>query len=462
MARGRSFLVRLIAAALLALGGMGLQAPARPVAATDCVTYYCATMTVSFIGNGYARAVDNQGDIDCYDNGGSTSGTCSVQYYWIGESSPKLTVTLTVYANANSYVCNPQASCTQAGGTATATYDLARDASQTYQPEVQLAKALTITMQTSGDGDGRITSSPSGIDCSVAHGASSGTCTHTWYFTNSMSVSFTSTPTPGNYVCSVTPLGNLCESVGQGLSSSVGPTSSSDASTLYFEFDKGHPILTVGVTGQGTVVSSPSGISCPNTCSKYFPPNSNVTLNAAAKSGSVFQRWTGACSGYGSSCNLSLGSTDVSTTAVFGSPATPTPTTLPHPTGTPKPGSTPTPTSRPNATTTPQASGSPTFAAPTNAPPSAAASDAAASQAVQPEPSPFGSATPTDAAASGPATGSPAPGTPGGAPGGTSTVALDPFILVLFALLVLVALGIGLVVGRRGRRDSGPAVPPAT
>jgi hypothetical protein len=33
----------------------------------------------------------------------------------------------------------------------------------------------------------------------------------------------------------------------------------------------------------------------------------------------VFKSWTGACAGYGATCNLSLGTTDVSTTAVFAS-----------------------------------------------------------------------------------------------------------------------------------------------
>ena len=247
---------------------------------------------------------------------------------------------------------------------------------------------------------------------------------------------------------------SVCGAVGETKTVDM-PQSSSQNGGVPLTFHIGHPIVSVAVSGQGTVVSSPSGISCPSTCSKYFAPNSNVTLNAAAKSGYVFQRWTGACAGYGSTCNLSLGSTDVSTSAVFGSPATPTPTTLPHPTATPKPGSTPIPakTSGPVATPTAQRSGSPTFAAATGAPASAGASPAVASPGAQPEQSTLGTAAPSEAAVADPATGSPAPETPGATPGGSSTVALDPFVLLLFALLVLVALGIGLAIGRRGRRS---------
>jgi uncharacterized repeat protein (TIGR03803 family) len=50
-------------------------------------------------------------------------------------------------------------------------------------------------------------------------------------------------------------------------------------------------------TGTGTVMSRPSGISCPGTCSASFNSGIVVTLTAAAGSGSTFAGWSGACSG---------------------------------------------------------------------------------------------------------------------------------------------------------------------
>jgi serine protease len=61
-------------------------------------------------------------------------------------------------------------------------------------------------------------------------------------------------------------------------------------------------ILSVGKTGTGSggVTSAPAGIDCGSTCSAPFNYNSNVTLTAAASTGSVFTGWSGGdCSGLG-------------------------------------------------------------------------------------------------------------------------------------------------------------------
>ena len=52
--------------------------------------------------------------------------------------------------------------------------------------------------------------------------------------------------------------------------------------------------LSVGVNGSGTVTSTPSGISCPGTCSADFPVGASVLLTA---SGTAFQDWTNCTSG---------------------------------------------------------------------------------------------------------------------------------------------------------------------
>jgi hypothetical protein len=427
--------------------------------------YACATVSVILFGNGSAHAYDDQGELDCYWNGGSGNTTCTGNYYWIRQMYPngQLPVTITIAPTANSWVCigsDPNGpSCKGIGVPLQQPYSLSDLANISNGYSANLGKTYTATALGASDGSGTITSSPSGMNCHIAGTTATGTCQASWYFKDSITVTFTGTPATGSYVCVVT--ASVCGAVGETKTVDM-PQSSSQNGGVPLTFHIGHPIVSVAVSGQGSIVSAPAGISCPSACSEYFLPNSNVTLNAAAKSGYVFQRWTGACSGYGPSCNLSLGSTDVSTTAVFSPPATPTPTTLPHPTVTPKPGTTPTPTSRPNATTIPQGSGSPPGAAATGAPASAAASAAAASQAVQPESSTFNSQAPTEATVASPAAGSPAPATAAATPGGTSTVVLDPLVLLAFALLLIIALGIGLVVGRRGSRGSGPPAPPAT
>lgn len=57
--------------------------------------------------------------------------------------------------------------------------------------------------------------------------------------------------------------------------------------------------LSVGITGSGTVTSSPSGVSCPGVCSSTFTFGTTVTLSASPAAGYTFGGWSGACSGTG-------------------------------------------------------------------------------------------------------------------------------------------------------------------
>ena len=73
--------------------------------------------------------------------------------------------------------------------------------------------------------------------------------------------------------------------------------------------------LSVGVTGSGSVTSSPAGIKCPSTCTASFNTGTQVTLTASPANGSIFQGWGGACSGTGT-CSVTMNS-DQSVTATF-------------------------------------------------------------------------------------------------------------------------------------------------
>jgi PKD repeat protein len=62
--------------------------------------------------------------------------------------------------------------------------------------------------------------------------------------------------------------------------------------------------VTKAGTGSGTVTSSPSGIDCGSTCSAQFTFGATVDLTATPDAGSVFDSWSGACSG--SSCSVTM------------------------------------------------------------------------------------------------------------------------------------------------------------
>ena len=64
--------------------------------------------------------------------------------------------------------------------------------------------------------------------------------------------------------------------------------------------------LTVTKVGSGTVGSNPAGISCGTTCTASFLTGIDVTLTASAATDSVFQSWSGACSGSAPTCTVTM------------------------------------------------------------------------------------------------------------------------------------------------------------
>jgi hypothetical protein len=75
-------------------------------------------------------------------------------------------------------------------------------------------------------------------------------------------------------------------------------------------------VVVVHVSGNGSVTSSPPGISCPSACVSQFPSGTQVTLTEHPGSGASFAGWSGACSGSGGSCNLD-GTANSDVTATF-------------------------------------------------------------------------------------------------------------------------------------------------
>ena len=74
-------------------------------------------------------------------------------------------------------------------------------------------------------------------------------------------------------------------------------------------------LLSVSVSGNGTVTSAPAGIACGSACSASFATGTQVSLDAAPGPGTSFSGWTGACSG-NSGCVVAMGAA-VSVSATF-------------------------------------------------------------------------------------------------------------------------------------------------
>jgi uncharacterized repeat protein (TIGR02543 family) len=85
--------------------------------------------------------------------------------------------------------------------------------------------------------------------------------------------------------------------------------------------------VTPAGTGSGGITSSIPGIDCGTTCTASYEYGTAVTLTASADAGSVFQGWTGACEGSGTTCTLPMTEAS-SVTATFTPPDQPLAVTL--------------------------------------------------------------------------------------------------------------------------------------
>ena len=110
-------------------------------------------------------------------------------------------------------------------------------------------------------GSGTVGSSPSGIDCPS-------TCSAT--FSGAAQVTLTATPANG---WTFSGWGGACSGTGSCV------VTVNTAQSVSATFVQGFT-LSVSETGNGTVTSSPSGISCPSTCSATFASGAAVTLTA--------------------------------------------------------------------------------------------------------------------------------------------------------------------------------------
>lgn len=192
-------------------------------------------------------------------------------------------------------------------------------------------------------GNGRVTSEPPGIDCSVALGVASGVCSLTfeWPAPQSppppLTITLTARPAPDSLACRVG-AAMPCALVS---SSMTFPVSNGTEHEYRWQFRLFRQGLTVTKSGDGTgrVLSSPGGIDCGGACAAWFDHGAGVTLTAAPDAGAEFRGWTGACAGQPATCVVAMSSA-TATNAVFGlrtAGSAPAPAPAPAPPAPPAP-----------------------------------------------------------------------------------------------------------------------------
>ena len=168
--------------------------------------------------------------------------------------------------------------------------------SDAWEIDEDFAPQLTVNIE--GDGDGTVTSAPTGIDCEPD-------CTES--YDEGTGVVLIAEAEAGSTFAGWT--GACSGSMSTCTLVMNGPRS---ATATFSD----RPLLTVAKTGtgQGTVTSSPGGITCGTDCEQEYDPGTNVTLSASEADGSTFDGWSGDCTGM--TCFLTMG-TSHSVTATF-------------------------------------------------------------------------------------------------------------------------------------------------
>lgn len=162
------------------------------------------------------------------------------------------------------------------------------------------AYALTVSVT----GSGTVSSSPAGISCP-------GDCSEEF----AAGTVVTLVPTPGAADARFEGWGGACTGAG----ACTVTLSAARSVTATFGTTPTR-VLTVGVSGPGTLSSSPAGISCPGDCTEDYLDGTAVTLAPLPEGASArFDGWSGDCTGTGG-CTVTM-SAARSVTASFGTVA---------------------------------------------------------------------------------------------------------------------------------------------
>lgn len=238
---------------------------AKSVTATFNIETFPLTVTKSGLGT----ITSSPAGINC-------GATCSTSFN-SGQS-----VTLTATPAANYYFSGWSDSSCSGNPTCTFTMNAAKTINATFVELPANSSVLSITTS----GMGTVQSSPPGINnCS-------GTCNAA--FTNGNQVTLTAAPVIGYYFAGWT---GACS--GQG-TCTLTIDGNKSAAASFLQIPANQQLLTVALSGSGSVTTSPGGFNCSTVCSFPFTTGTAVSLIPTANAGQTFTGWSGDwCSGRG-------------------------------------------------------------------------------------------------------------------------------------------------------------------
>jgi hypothetical protein len=249
---------------------------ARRQDATAIFTLLPVPLTIVKQGSGTGAVTSSPAGITC-------GSAC--EYGFVNGAS----VTLTgIAASGSGFGGWSGGGCQAMAMTCTVALSIARTVTATFT-----AQPAKLSISTTGTGSGSISSAPIGILCG-------GICETS--FADGTSVTLTATPAESS---TFSGWSGACSGT-----SPVCTISMSAARSAVASFTLRPRLLSVSKvgTGTGTVIGSPSGIDCGPTCQAEYPHGTLVTLTAVADAdaGTYFTGWTGACTGWQSTCTVSV------------------------------------------------------------------------------------------------------------------------------------------------------------
>lgn len=149
----------------------------------------------------------------------------------------------------------------------------------------------SFTLAVGRTGSGTVTSAPGGINCGS-------TCSTS--FPAGTGVALSAVPSAGWAFAGWT---GACSGAG---GCSITMDSAKSVTANFVQTASQIFALAVGKAGNGTVTSSPAGITCDPTCTASFASGTAVTLTATPGAGSTFTGWSGACSGAQLMCTVTV------------------------------------------------------------------------------------------------------------------------------------------------------------
>ena len=235
--------------------------------------------------------------INCTMNKTAQTGDCSRSY------QPGTQITLTAAGTNNSTFAGWGGACSDLGTSPTC--PIALTAAQTVTASFTAPQQL-LTVALSGTGTGSVASNVGGIDCRLAGGSTTGTCTAQLAFGTTVVLRASTTDTvqvSANGGCTI-----------GGTQASPQLTCVMDQPrTVGLTFTAPPKALSVsagtGSSGTGQVTSQAglapaincliTGTSQSNACTQLYPINTQVTLTATPTNGARFTGWGGDCSARG-------------------------------------------------------------------------------------------------------------------------------------------------------------------